>query len=160
TALASKTFELCGGQAGNVLSANLSASQDDADFFVQFTNPDSWDKAHLTINNISAFFPTGVISLHTDPNTPLTLLQAQDQDRTFNVPDGKVGKVSISLSWTGGGKLKLEVFKPGATTAIQTVTSANGSSTLTVPDINVGANDSGDWKLVYTNISSANTPAN
>jgi hypothetical protein len=158
TPIASKTFELCGGQANNSLFTNLSASQDDAEFFVQFTNLDSWDKAHLVIDHISVSFPTGVISLPTDPNTPLTLLQGQDQDRPFTVPDGKAGKLNISLAWTGGGKLKLEVFKPGASTPIQTVTSATG--TLTVPDITVTTNDDGDWKLVYTNVSTANTPAN
>jgi len=160
TVVTSKTFEICNALEAQTLSTTLSATQDDANFFVQFTNPDSWDKAHLTIDHISALYPTPILALVTDPSTALTLLQGQDQDRTFNVPDGKVGKLSISLNWTGGARMKLEVFKPGSTTAVQSVTSAAGASTLTVPDIAVTANDAGDWKLTYTNVSSSNLPAN
>ena len=158
TAIASKTFELCGGQANNSLLSNLSATQDDAEFFVQFTNLDSWDKAHLVIDHISVSYPTGVISLPTDPNNPLTLLQGQDQDRHFTVPDGKVGTINITVSWTGGGTVKLDVSKPGASTPVKSKASSTGSFTIT--DIPVTANDSGEWTLHYTNSSTTNTPAN
>lgn len=158
TAVASKTFELCGSQAGNIMATSVNADQNGFLYFMQFSNPDTWDRAHVVIDHISVLYPTGVLQLSTDPTTALTLLQGQDQDRPFTVPDGKAGKLNISLNWTGGGRLKLEVFKPGAATPIQTVTSSTG--TLTVPEITVTTNDDGDWKLVYTNTSSSNTPAN
>src|SRR6185295_6383007 len=80
----SKTFEVSGSlHDGTTLSANLNATEDDADFFIRFSNLDTWNKAKLTVSDLSVLFPTGVLKLSTNPNVPLTLQQGQDEDRTF-----------------------------------------------------------------------------
>lgn len=155
----SKTFEVCGSlHDGTSLTTSLNATEDDAAFFVRFTNLDNWNKARLEISDIKLIYPTPVISISTNPSNPLTLLQGQDEDRTFTVPD-KQGTVKIELNWTNAARVKVQIFKPGANNAVATLTSATGQTRLTTADIPVSPSDGGEWRIVYTNVSPANVTA-
>ena len=60
----SKTFEICKTLAsGTTLTTTLGANDDDAEFFVRFSNPDTWNKSHVIISALLVSFPTPVIKL-------------------------------------------------------------------------------------------------
>jgi len=165
TVITSKTFELCGSLSGQSLTTTVDTTSDNANFFVVFTNLDSWDKAHVTMSNMKATFPIPVfiIPVH-DGNLPLTIQAGDVNDtRTFTLsPVDSTGKANLSLSWTNNTQLSVTITRPDGTlvpnpaggTAFK---SDAGKSNLSIPNIAVSAANSSAgnlWTITMTNLSS------